>query len=369
MLMADPNGGVRLFSLRKGCLLSHRSYSRCVSNNPPTPAYPVAPDGITLDELMAYDTILVAMSGGKDSVACLLHLLSLGVPKEKLELWHHDIDGNEGSELMDWPVTRDYCKKLAEAFELPLYFSWKEGGFEGEMLRQDALTRPVRFEQPDGTIGKAGGTTGKLNTRRKFPQVTANLMTRWCSAYLKIDVCTSAINNQPRFRGQKTLLVTGERAQESSARAKYKVLEPHKSDLRNGKRYQRHVDQWRPVHKWTEQQVWAIFEAFKVNPHPCYRVGFSRCSCMPCIFGNADQWATVKKLDPARFEKLAGYEADFGVTLKRKVSLPVLAAKGKAYKMTQEEAEIAMSREYDEPIFVEEWKLPSGAYGESCGPI
>ena len=57
------------------------------------------------------------------------------------------------------------------------------------------------------------------------------------------------------------------------------------------------------------------------------------------------------------------------MTLKRKVSLPVLAAKGTAYTMSQEEAEIAMAREYEEPIFVEEWKLPSGAYGESCGPI
>lgn len=340
-----------------------------MSKNHPLPAYPVAPDGLTVEDLLAYDRIIVAFSGGKDSVACLLHILSLGVSKDKIELWHHDIDGNEGSELMDWPVTRDYCRKFAEAFELPLYFSWKEGGFEGEMLRNESLTRPNRFEMPDGTIGQAGGVRGKKNTRMKFPQVTANLMTRWCSAYLKIDVCVAALNNQDRFHEGKTLVITGERAQESSARAKYEVFEPHKADRRDGKRVQRHIDAWRPVHKWTEEQVWAIFEAFKVNPHPCYRVGFSRCSCMPCIFGNADQWATVKKLDPARFDKLAAYEADFGVTLKRKVSLPVLAEKGTAYTMSAEEVAIAMGREYHEPIFVEEWKLPSGAYGESCGPV
>jgi 3'-phosphoadenosine 5'-phosphosulfate sulfotransferase (PAPS reductase)/FAD synthetase len=334
-----------------------------------THPWPQNPDGVSREDLLAYDRIIVAFSGGKDSVACVLHLLDLGLPKDRIELWHHDIDGHEGSELMDWPVTRDYCRKFAEALELPLYFSWKEGGFEGEMLRENALTRPNRWENPDGTIGQAGGVRGKPQTRLKFPQVTANLMTRWCSAYLKIDVCVAALNNQERMREGKTLVVTGERAEESSARAKYQVFEPHKADRRDGKRVKRHIDAWRPVHKWTETEVWAIIEAFRINPHPCYKVGFSRCSCMPCIFGNKDQWATVKAMDPARFEKLANYEEQFGVTLKRKVSLPVLASQGKPYKMDAKDAAVAMARIFEEPIFVDNWELPSGAFGESCGPV
>ena len=83
-----------------------------------------------------YDTIIVAFSGGKDSMACVLDLLHRGVSKDKIELWHHDVDGREGSKLMDWPVTRDYCNKFAKAMGLKLYYSWKVGGFEREMLRQ-----------------------------------------------------------------------------------------------------------------------------------------------------------------------------------------------------------------------------------------
>ena len=88
-----------------------------------------------------YKKIIVAFSGGKDSTACFLHLLDLGVPREKIELWHHAIDGKEGSTLMDWGVTPDYCKKFAQAFGVEYYESWKTGGFEGEMLRENAKTK------------------------------------------------------------------------------------------------------------------------------------------------------------------------------------------------------------------------------------
>ena len=70
------------------------------------------PQAINLSD---YGTFIVAFSGGKDSIACLLHLLDLGISKEKIELWHHEIDGREGSQLMDWPSTPSYCKKVAEA--------------------------------------------------------------------------------------------------------------------------------------------------------------------------------------------------------------------------------------------------------------
>lgn len=133
-------------------------------------------------------------------MACLLHLIELGVPKQKIELWHHLVDGREGSTLMDWPVTESYCRAIANAFGLKIYFSWKEGGFEREMLRENARTAPTRFQAPADQDGEnviecgIGGMRGKLGTRKRFPQQSADLRTRWCSAYLKIDVCTAAIN-------------------------------------------------------------------------------------------------------------------------------------------------------------------------------
>jgi len=41
--------------------------------------------------LASYDKYIVAFSGGKDSIALVLYLLSVGVPTHKIELWHHDM--------------------------------------------------------------------------------------------------------------------------------------------------------------------------------------------------------------------------------------------------------------------------------------
>lgn len=319
-------------------------------------------------DLLSYDVYAVMMSGGKDSMACLLDLLDAGVPKERMELWHHDVDGREGSDLMDWPVTRDYCRKLAEAFNIPLYFSWLEGGFEREMLRDNTRKAPTLFETPDG-LSSAGGVRGKLNTRLKFPQVSADLSVRYCSSYLKIDVASAALRNQTRFNGKRVLVVTGERAQESTARSKYATFEPHKADNRTGKTG-RHIDHYRPVHGWEEEKVWEIMKRHKVAPHPAYLLGFGRTSCMACIFGSANQWATVKALDSGRFERIANYEEQFGVTIQRKHSVRELAAAGTPYPgMKAEDIATAMSDTYDRDIFIDNWELPAGAFGESTGPI
>jgi 3'-phosphoadenosine 5'-phosphosulfate sulfotransferase (PAPS reductase)/FAD synthetase len=327
---------------------------------------PAPPPAINL---ASYSTIIVAFSGGKDSIACVLHLLELGVSPDRIELWHHDVDGREGSTLMDWPVTRDYCKRFAEALGLRIFFSWKVGGFEREMLRDQAATAPTAFELPDGTTATSGGN-GRAGTRLKFPQKAADLTVRWCSAYLKIDVCSSAIRNQTRFGGTRTLVVSGERAQESTARARYATFEADRTDRRDGTS-RRHVDRWRPVHAWDEREVWAIIERWRINPHPAYALGWGRVSCAACIFGSPDQWASLLAVNPAQMATIDGYEGRFGVTITKGKRVRQLALAGKPYSsITPERAAAALSHTFDQPILLEpgSWTLPAGAFGESCGP-
>ena len=317
-------------------------------------------------DLTSYDTIVVAFSGGKDSLACLLHLLDSGVDRARIELWHHDIDGREGSTLMDWPVTRSYCDAVAAAFGVPIYYSWLEGGFEREMARNGTPKARTWWQQPDGTLSHSGGQ-GRPNTRGRFPQVSADLSVRWCSSYLKIDVCAAALRGQARFTGARTLVVTGERAEESTARARYKRFEPHHAA--SGKR---HIDAWRPIHAWSERQVWQVIERHRVRPHPAYVAGWGRTSCMFCVFGSKDQWASARTLDAARFAAVAERERASGSTIQRKRSIVELADAGTSYPATlTASAKAATSHSYDQVVILgpdETWTAPPGAYGESCGP-
>ena len=229
-------------------------------------------------------------------------------------------------------------------------------------------TAPIGFQLPDGSVGQAGGT-GAPNTRLMFPAAVADLRTRWCSAILKIDVATAAINNDPRFKKAKVLEVTGERRQESNNRARYAQVEEHKSTTRN-----RRVDQWRAIIDWREDKVWDVIKRWRLRPHPAYYLGFGCVSSLPCIFGNPDQWASVKAIAPQLFRKILGYEDQFDHTIQQGGNIEHLASKGKSFVPdTPEMIEIAMSEEIPEDYVKlapgEEWVMPIGAFKRSGGPL
>ncbi|MFC4672754.1 phosphoadenosine phosphosulfate reductase domain-containing protein [Dysgonomonas termitidis] len=213
--------------------------------------------------------------------------------------------------------------------------------------------------------------SGKKATRRKFPQQSPDLSVRWCSGYLKIDVCSCAIRNQERFKGIRTLVLSGERGEESPQRAKYPVFEPDRADLRNGKAFQRHVDRLRPVRDWKEAEVWAIIEKYRVRVHPCYYMGWGRCSCKFCIFANRNQFASAARISPLIAVEIIDYEIEFGCTINRQYDLPALIQTGTAYKsITEELIDLATSYNYDQLVIIPEsepWLLPAGAFSENCG--
>jgi 3'-phosphoadenosine 5'-phosphosulfate sulfotransferase (PAPS reductase)/FAD synthetase len=325
-------------------------------------------------DVLDYDHYVVFFSGGKDSVCCALELLERGVPASKIELWHHTVDGREGSTLMDWACTEAYCAAFAEAFGMSCYFSWKAGGFEREMLRENQRTAPILFEMPEASggvvVSQVGGTGGKESTRRMFPQVSANMSVRWCSSYAKIHVAQAALRNQARFEQSRTLLLSGERAEESPNRANYAAFEVDATDARNSPRLGRHMDRWRPVHRWSEADVWAMMERWRVNPHPAYRLGWSRCSCAACIFNGQHEFATLRLIKPTQFAQLVAYEVAFGRTIKRTESLVELADRGTPFPVKPEDVAAALSTTWYEPIIMKEgtWCLPPGAFAGGSGP-
>jgi 3'-phosphoadenosine 5'-phosphosulfate sulfotransferase (PAPS reductase)/FAD synthetase len=243
----------------------------------------------------------------------------------------------------------------------------KEDEFEGELLRENAPTKGVFYQALDGALTYLPPQGRKMATRRKFPAKSADLQTRWCSGYLKIDVARRVINNDPRFQGAKILFLTGERRQESAARAKYNEVEANLKATSNRKR---RTDQWRIVIDWTEQQIWDIIKRHGIVPHPAYRLGWSRVSCMACIFGDTDQWASVRQIDPRAFGKLAKYEQVFDHTIDNKLTVIQMADRGRSFiNAPKALMDLAMGRTYPaNEVRTNQWELPAGAFKRDGGP-
>ncbi len=310
-------------------------------------------------DIYSYDYYIVCFSGGKDSLACILDLLDRGVERNKIELWHHDVDPDEN--FLDWLPTVSYVKAVANYLELPLYLSWREGGFKGELLRDNEPTKPMIIQTPTGYITTGGN--GKKGTRKKFPQQSGNLQTRWCSSYLKIAVGSSGIANQDRFLGKKTLVITGERREESPARAKYLEFEPDRTNCKS-----RHVDRWRSVIDWNTKQVWNIIKKHRINPFVSYHLGFGRASCAFCIFSLPEDLRVLLEIYPKRFQEIADLEQQFGLTISRdKISIRDRALSKPLRKLDPQWIEQAQNKDWFMPIYAETWQYPAGSFASLKG--
>lgn len=386
--------------------------------------------------LEEYDLIAVLLSGGKDSIACYYKLLELGVPKERIELWHHDIDGGHPSRRMDWRCTQNYVKAFAEAENVPLRVSWRKNGFFGELYRIGA-SEPVEWMEPDtGEIRQCRLSQNyikcqeikrqatedmekqlkALGYRMKFPAKTGDLSRRWCSAYLKIMVADTVMSNLDRLgeleriggkrhkfpakgsthQGRwcsgslkasvqdsvtsnlektksnvKVLVVSGERRGESKGRSKYNEIEIHRTNAE--KKAHRIVHQWRPVIDYSEKDVWEVLKRHKVNPHPCYRAGWNRCSCAMCIFSTPRLFAGIRELYPEEYNLLKQDEKILGFTLDNKYDLDTFVgcAKSCVYHGDLAAIRSLISGEFTvDEIFIRGiWVYPAGAFhGAEGGP-
>lgn len=352
------------------------------------------PELLPLEE---YDRIVVLLSGGKDSVACLYKLLELGVPREKIECWHHNIDGGHPSRRMDWRCIGNYVRALTEAEGIKLRVSYRVNGFFGELYRIGA-SEPIEWIDPVSQKVKQCRLSPnyikcqqlreqapedlemllkRYGYRMKFPAKSADLSRRWCSAYLKICVADAVVSNLDRL-GElkkqkeqcKVLIVSGERRGESSGRAKYNEMELHRTNAE--RRSHRTVHQWRAVIDYSEKDVWEVLKRHHVNPHPCYRIGWNRCSCAMCIFSTPSLFAGIREIYPEEYEALKKDEEILGFTLDNKKCLDDFVGDAKSCVCRKDQAAIRsiLTGSFSKrQIFVKNWRYPAGAFhGAKGGP-
>lgn len=249
--------------------------------------------------------ILVAFSGGKDSLASLI-----------------------------WAVNK-YGTQSVEAV-------FCDTGWEHELTYQhiNEVTQKIGVKLVTVRSKKYDGFVDLAKQKKRFPSTKA----RFCTEQLKsIPMIDYVLSQECHL-----IIVQGIRADESASRSKMQehcsyfryYIESYGADKKGRQMFQTYrkkdVLVWRekyaddivrPVFTWTGQQVMAYILENGLKPNPLYYQGFSRVGCFPCIMCRHAEIKTIAEKQPEYLDRLKAAEAEVGRTFFPPGYIPDHAAK------------------------------------------
>lgn len=236
--------------------------------------------------------VIASVSGGKDSAAMCLHFKEIGVPYEAVFCdtgWEHD-------------DTYAYlCDELPKAIG-PIQWLTREKGTMADLVRQKAMfpSRTRRFCTEELKVFPIRAHLESLIEAMPGVDVESDEVRSFVAAFEAMGV---SIVNVERMRLVNAI---GIRAAESQSRGQMPEWEHWGADgtLRIP------VLVWRPLIRWTEQDVIDIHRRHGLRPNPLYLRGASRVGCWPCIYARKSEIAMVAKESPERIDLIETLETD-----------------------------------------------------------
>lgn len=201
--------------------------------------------------------VVASVSGGKDSAAMSLFLTELGI--------EHD---------------RVFCDT---GWEHPDTYAYLRGPLTDKL-------GPIIELQPKRKMVEL------VKSKGMFP----SSFRRFCTQELKVFPLAKHINDR-MDHGEDIVNAVGIRAAESESRSKMPEWE-----------WQDGFDceVWRPLLRWTEQDVIDIHTRHGLRPNPLYLRGASRVGCYPCILSRKDEIRRLAETDPWRIDEIRQLEEE-----------------------------------------------------------
>jgi 3'-phosphoadenosine 5'-phosphosulfate sulfotransferase (PAPS reductase)/FAD synthetase len=243
--------------------------------------------------MSAHTINLLSVSGGKDSTAMMIHAMERGI--KNLRYVFADT-GNEHEDVYTYldyleqrlgvtiqRVRPDFAKRIQGKREY-IAANWAADGVPQEQIDL-ALETLVPTGNPflDMCIWKG-----------RFPSTKA----RFCTDELKTIPITQQVVFPILKAGGRVRSWQGVRADESARRATYKMHQ----------RIEFGIWVYRPLLRWTAQDVFAICRKHGVKPNPLYLKGMNRVGCMPCIMCRKDELSGIARRFPDVIERLRRWE-------------------------------------------------------------
>ena len=224
------------------------------------------------------ERIVVGVSGGKDSTATCLHLIEQGFAKGDFDRVFLDV-GWEHSE------TYRYLDELEKTIG-PIV-----------RLRQHVKVKKEHQEivnEIEKDLGHESDFVRYMVRWADFP----SYFRKWCTRELKLK----PLKRYLRALEFEPINAIGIRWAESKKRAEYSEWE-----------WNKHLDvySYRPILKWSYEDVIAIHRRFGLSPNPLYLKHSDRVGCYPCIYTRKDE---IRYLEDARVRVIEKLESHISQT-------------------------------------------------------
>lgn len=241
---------------------------------------------------------IVSISGGKDSTALWLLALERGVENIK------PVFADTGNEHPETYAYVDYLEReLGEVTRVKASFD-KQMAKKREFVLTKWEGRGVPQQRIDSAAANLNPTGNPfldmVKWKGRFPSTKA----RFCTEELKVLPIMRQVTMPLLKEGHEIISWQGVRADESPSRAK--LPESDIDDLG--------VTNYRPILKWTVEDVFAMHDKYGIEPNPLYKQGVGRVGCMPCVNCNKAELAEIAKRFPDEITRIADWEAEASKT-------------------------------------------------------